>query len=430
MEREVLRLTARVVSPRTSKASYSEMCLPTFATSHLWAKNRAEMETKMKEVKALIENGWIDKKKNKELYTKVRKELPKYQKFFREQLGWTVINNERIVKIEKIPAHAQSYMGITDFTEIRDYCFFCAVLTFLEDKEDEEQFLLSELIDWLELQLKGVIDVDWTSFTQRKSLVRALQFCENRRLIEVYERVSQNRTSSIESPIGQEILYENTGLSRYMAVNFSYSISDFESWRDFEKRQADDRGGDRGHDRMNKVYRQLVAAPALYWSQPDDPDSLYVKKQRQWIQKNVRDYLGGQLHIHKNAAFLVMEEEEAFGEGHPKEAMLPELVLILCRIIRKKVETGLWKVRQDGCIAVSREEFQGALYSCRNKYKAGWSKEYREMEDAKLLTTVASYMKTWMMMEEYDEEILLYPGAGKIMGDYPADFRTKEKINE
>ena len=63
---------------------------------------------KMEAAKALIENCWIDKKTDKELYMKVRRELPKCQKFFREQLGWTVINNEQILKMEKIPAHARS----------------------------------------------------------------------------------------------------------------------------------------------------------------------------------------------------------------------------------------------------------------------------------------------------------------------------------
>ncbi len=36
----------------------------------------------MEAARALIENCWIDKKKNKELYVKVRRELTKYQKFF------------------------------------------------------------------------------------------------------------------------------------------------------------------------------------------------------------------------------------------------------------------------------------------------------------------------------------------------------------
>lgn len=377
----------------------------------------------MEAAKALIENVWIDKKKDKELYTRVRRELPNCQKFFREQLGWAIINNEQILKAEKIPAHAESYMGITDFTETRDYCLFCAVLAFLEDKEEQEQFLLSELVDVLELQLKGVMDADWTSFTQRKSLVRVLQFCENMRLIESYEGSSNN----VGSSIGQEILYENTGLSRYMAVNFAYSIADFQSWEDFEKRQIEEGETGRGHYRINRVYRQMTAAPVLYWSRPDNPDSIYLKNQRQWIQKNFSEYLGGQLHIHKNAAFLVMEEEEYFGEKHPREAMLSELVLILCRLIREKAETGVWKRRQDECIAVSKKAFQEELYYCRDKYKPAWSKEYREMEDTKLLKAVVSYMKTWMMLDESDEEIVIYPAAGKIIGNYPEDFQTKEK---
>lgn len=379
----------------------------------------------MEAARALIENFWIDKKKDKDLYTKVRRELPKCQKFFREQLGWTVINNEQILKAEKIPAHAEGYMGITDFTESRDYCLFCAVLAFLEDKEEQEQFLLSELVDMLELQLKSVMAMDWTSFTQRKSLVRVLQFCEKMRLIEAYEGSSEN----IGSGIGQEILYENTGLSRYMAVNFAYGIADFRSWEDFEK-QSEESEADRGHYRINRVYRQMAAAPALYWSQPDNPDSIYLKNQRQWIQKNFSDYLGGQLHIHKNAAFLVLDEEESFGERHPREAMLPELVLLLCVLIREKVKEGVWKKRQDECIVVSPNEFREALYRCRDRYRPAWSKEYREMESAKLLAAVISYMKSWMMLDECDGEIVIYPAAGKIIGSYPAEFEIKEKTDE
>ncbi len=377
---------------------------------------------KMEAAKALIENCWIDKKTDKELYMKVRRELPKCQKFFREQLGWTVINNEQILKMEKIPAHAESYMGITDFTESRDYCLFCAVLAFLEDKEEQEQFLLSELVDMLELQLKGVIDVDWTSFTHRKSLVRVLQFCEHLRLLEAYEGSSDNVSS-----IGQEILYENTGLSRYMAVNFAYSIDNFQSWEDFEKQQNEESEADRGHYRINRVYRQMAAAPALYWSQSDDPDSIYLKNQRQWIQKNFSEYLGGQLHIHKNAAFLVMDEEESFGERHPREAMLSELVLLFCGRIREKADEGVWMKRQDECIIASKKAFQEELYDCRGRYSPAWSKEYREMEDDKLLTAVISYMKSWMMIDESDGEIVIYPAAGKMIGNYPVEFELKEK---
>lgn len=190
------------------------------------------------------------------------------------------------------------------------------------------------------------------------------------RLLEAYEGSSDN----VGSSIGQEILYENTGLSRYMAVNFAYSIADFKSWEDFEKQQNEESEADRGHYRINRVYRQMVAASALYWSRNDNPDSIYLKNQRQWIQKNFSEYLGGQLHHHKNAAFLVMDEEETFGERHPREAMLPELVLLLCGLIREKASEGVWEKRHDECIVVSTKEFQKEIYYCRDRYRLAWSK--------------------------------------------------------
>ena len=129
------------------------------------------------------------------------------------------------------PAHAEAFMGIGEFMEIRDYCILCVVLMYLEDKEEQEQFLLSELIDYVEAQLKSYVSIDWTSFTQRKSLVRVLQYMEKLQMLLVYE----GRSEAFGSEAGQEVLYENTGYSKYFATSFPTGISIFESWEDFEK---------------------------------------------------------------------------------------------------------------------------------------------------------------------------------------------------
>ena len=52
----------------------------------------------------------------------------------------------------KIPAHAEAFMGIEEFTDLKDYCILCVLLMYLEDKAEGEQFLLSELIDYVETQ--------------------------------------------------------------------------------------------------------------------------------------------------------------------------------------------------------------------------------------------------------------------------------------
>ena len=72
----------------------------------------------MNEVRTLFENFWICKDYDKETYYRVKRDIPNFQRFIREQLGWKLIHTENLLKLEKRPASAQSFMGIEDFKEI------------------------------------------------------------------------------------------------------------------------------------------------------------------------------------------------------------------------------------------------------------------------------------------------------------------------
>lgn len=378
----------------------------------------------MNEVRNLFENYWINKATDRELYNRIKREIPKYRRFVTEQLGWRLINNERLLKIEKIPARAEAFMGIVEFTDIRDYCILCELLVFLEDKEDNEQFLLSELVETIEVQLKESIDVDWTKFSQRKSLIRVLKFAEKKGMLDVYEGISEG----LAGGINHEVLYENTGLSRYFATSFNYDISGFRSYRDFEIEQLQDVKIDRGHFRINRVYRQLASAPAMYWQENDDQDSIYVKNQRQWVQKYLNDNLGGQLHIHKNSAFFVMDEEDCYGKKHPRDAMIAELVLLVCGEVRSRVNEGVLIKEYDECIRINKRKFQNIITICKEKYDSVWRKEYREMGLDKLTEEAILYMENWMLLSVNDDDITIYPASGKFIGRYPKGFKKKEVL--
>lgn len=380
----------------------------------------------MEAVRILMERYWINRTEERELYNRVKRELGACRRFFTEQLGWNLIQNEQILKLEKVPAHAESYMGITEFSDVRDYCMFCAVLMFLEDREDGEQFLLSELVSMIEAQLQESIEIDWTMFVQRKSLVRVLKFAEERQLLRVYDGSSDKVSSGIE----HEVLYENTGLSRYFALNFPYGIDSFRSYRDFESAPLKEMDTDRGHFRIRRVYRQLASAPALYWDSAEDADALYLKNQRQWVGKYLSEYLGGTLQIHKNAAFLVADEEDCFGEVHPREASVSEVTLNFCDQIRKKQQSKALQRQADDSIRLSEEQFASILLECKERYQSAWSKEYREMPFEKLCRTVRTYMESWMLLSDTEDELLILPGAAKTIGVYPKAYLEKEGIED
>lgn len=245
-------------------------------------------------------------------------------------------------------------------------------------------------------------------------------------MLDVYEGSSD----SLSGGIDHEILYENTGLSRYFATTFNYDISKFESYRDFETIQQHEVETDRGHYRINRVYRQLSLAPAMYWTENDDQDSIYVKNQRQWIQKNLDDNLGGHLHLHKNSAFFVMEEDDCYGERYPKDSMLSELVLLICKEIRRRVREGVFRKKSDECVRIKEEQLDSLIFQCKKKYDSAWSKEYREMEQGKLVEQAVSYMEDWMLLSRNGDDITIYPAAGKITGQYPKDYDIKEDARD
>ncbi|MCM1568819.1 MAG: TIGR02678 family protein [Roseburia sp.] len=377
---------------------------------------------KLNRVRSLLENIWICKDTQKDEYYKIKHELPLFQRFVREMLGWKLINTERLLKLEKIPVHAESFMGIQEFTEIRDYCFLCAVLIFLEDKEEQEQFLLSELISYVETRLKESIEIDWTSFSQRKSLVRVLQYMEKNNMLKVYEGNSEG----FGQESGNEVLYENTGHSKYFATSFSQDISGFHSVEDFERTALQEIDSERGRTRINRVYRQLVTCPMMYWSNMEDADSLYLKNQRQWVVKNLEENIGGRLDLHKNAAFWMLEEDDCYGKVHPRDAILPEAVLLVCAEIRSRIESGVWVRQMDECVYVSEEALDELIRNCHRRWKDAWGAIFREKEPGKAVEEIKEYMEAWMMFRREEGRISLFPIVGKLSGYYPGDYEEKQ----
>jgi uncharacterized protein (TIGR02678 family) len=375
----------------------------------------------MSEVRTLMENYWICKEEDKEAYYRVKRDIPVFQRFVREQLGWKLIHTEHLIKLEKIPAHAESFMGIQEFSEIRDYVILCAVLMFLEDREEQEQFLLSELIDFVETCLKQYMEIDWTSFSQRKSLVRVLQYMEQRQMLRVFDGNSE----AFGTEASQEVLYENTGYSKYFATSFPVDISGFRSWEDFETVGFEEISSDRGNLRINRVYRQLAVCPVLLWEETNDPDALYLKNQRTWISRYMQEQLGGRLDIHKNAAFWMLEDE-SYGKIHPRDAMLPELVLLVCTKIQEQLATGVLQKQENERILIGEQAFNELVLACREQWQSAWSKEYREMEPDRMVKNVTEYMIQWMLLVRSGEGYEILPSVGKLAAQYPADYRGQD----
>ncbi len=374
----------------------------------------------MDEFVTLLENFWITHENDPNDYYKIKRAIDKDMKrFIGELAGWKLIINQKLIKLEKVPDVAESFMGIEEFQEVSDYCLLCAILIYLNDIDEGGQFLLSELIEALERIVHETMEIDFTKYRERKSLVRALGFAQNKQLL----KISEGSLSNVENDQNKEILYENTGLSNYFSVHHSYDISDFKTYQDFENVERIYSDNDIGSARINRVYRRLILKPSMYWDSNDNSDSIYLKNQRNSIARHLDCYLDGRLDIHNGSAFYMLSDDNYFGQVHPNDKMLAGLVLFLCAQIKEDLlSTSAMIDSNSNKYLIDKDKFHEMICDCRDKFSAGLSKEYREISEIKLIDSVVRYMINWKMIEIDDNAYLLRDGLFKTAGRYPKDF--------
>ena len=382
----------------------------------------SEILKESKGIRLLLENFWITRDDNREEYYEIKDNKLKIERFFSEKAGWKLIFNSKLTKLEKIPAKAESFMGINEFKEIMDYCI---LLMILEDEEDGKQFLLSSLTDRIKIYIKEYIEIDWLNYSHRQSLVRAFKYAESIGLIRKNDGDINKYNNSVEI----DVLYEKTGFSRYFTVDFQRDISDYTSYKDFEIEKIEDINMDKGEQRINRIYRNLLTTPAVYWEESKDADSIYIRNQRPALESNLKKYLLGNLHIHKNSAFLGFDDEDLLGEIHPKRrGTLSDIVLLICGELRKKIINQELKREIKDFIEISKENMLVIIDESKSRYGINWSKEYREMKLEKLYENIVEYMEEWKFIEGVSEDkLIVCPAVGKIIGRYR---KVKKGVND
>ena len=379
----------------------------------------------MNALEILLGRRWILKSRDRELYYQVKDQLGAVKRFLTEKLGYQVIVNPYLIKAEKMPAKPENWMGILEFHHKIEYVFFCIVLMFLEEKEAEEQFVLSELTEYIQGQYREE-QVDWTIYSFRRHLIKVLKYCVSCGIL----NVDDGNEESFARDDSSEVLYENTGVSRYFMKNFTQDIMGFSSPEDFQKEEWIGVDEDRGIVRRQRVYRRLLMTMGMYRDPETEEDFAYVKNFRNMIQGELSEFLDCELHVHRSGAFLILGEDCRMGRCFPEENTLSDIVLLVNSLIEEKIQEGKIVPGAEEQIDLPREAFLGILEECRERYSRGFIKTYREMTTKEFCQEVLSYMKELSLIEERRGDIWVSGAAGKIAGQYPKDFLEELNIGK
>ncbi len=384
----------------------------------------------MNALEILLSRRWILKSREKELYYRVRDEITKYQEFLVEKTGYQLVVNPYLIKIEKIPAYPQPWMGIADFKEKTDYIFLCYVLMFLEDKENEEQFVLSELTEYIQSRCQEV-DTDWTLFVLRRSLIRVMKFCEQTGMLNVDDGSGEAFAKDYTS----EVLYENTGVSKYFVKNFTRDIQNYEKPSDFQKEEWIDVDEDRGVVRRQRVYRSLLMTMGLLRTEKTEEDFAYIRNYRNMLQNDFSEYFDAELQVYKGSAFLVLGQDSRMGRRFPEDKALSDILLLCFDLLRERFSREEAYRKGNEELVIPWEEFIRVLEECHQRNARGFIKGYRNMTTSEFVREVVDYMEELAFIQVDGRVVHLYPVIGKMVGRYPEPFaqhdtQEKELSNE
>lgn len=373
----------------------------------------------------LLENYWFVKDINTDEYNWVKRDLNnETQEFIKNKLGYKLIVNPYIIKMEKIPGKPQAFMGIESFNSKLEYVFLCLILIYLEERTRGEQFILSGLIDYIQNLVAEVdiqeIKIDFTIYSQRKAMVNVLRFIKEMGFIVIYDGDEGKFAENIES----DVLYEVTGVSKYFMRNFSSNITDCNLYTDIYEKEQLGLEQDKGKERRQRIYRRLFTENVVYKEENDDQDYNYIKNYRNIINQDVDKMLESTLEVHKNGAYILLTENKNFKHTFPSNKAISDVVSFINGLIVQKVKEGSFKINMDDTINISQIEMTKLVREVKEKYSKGFSKEFRELEEDKLLIEIVKYMKQFDMIR-YNEETRDYtimPICFKIIGKYPQGF--------
>lgn len=364
----------------------------------------------MKAIEELMSQRWIIKKDDPALFYQVKDNLKEIKKFMQEKLGYIIIVNSQLIKLEKIPGKAEAWMGIQEFQSVREYQMLCYVLMFLEDKEKEEQFVLSALTEYVHAQF-GDGSFDWTNFTARRQIVRVIKYCVAQGMMIQTEGDEERFAQDLST----EVLYENTGASRYFIRNFVRDIMEYKHPDDFENSEWINVDEDRGTVRRQRIYRKLLLSPGVYRNDEENEDFLYIRNYRNQISNDFQNYFKSALHIHKSSAYISIDEESSMGEIFPAKNTMSDLILFVNEKIYRKVSTCKIRPLYNEQIQMTKESFLRLCENAIQPYMEKLPKKYQMMGKKQLAVNVKDEMIRYGFIEE-NEEIMIYPIVGKLTG--------------
>lgn len=361
-------------------------------------------EEYLEEFSILLNKLWVIKGDSD--YYKIKSKITDIREIA-NKMGCDVIANNKLIKMEKVPVWLDNVYKIDEFDDVLDYVLYILLIMFLEDKGLDEQFILSNLTEYIDnvmASIEGIIKPDWTKYKDRKSLADVLKYATSIGIIRL-----RDKCLDFSDDIRAEALYENTTLSHYVVRNFKFDIFDCEGPRDFIDKEL--KTWDELEYKRIFAYRSLFLYPQVPTDELNQGAYQYLRNMRSNISRDVEKYLKGELIFVKDMAVI---STDTIADLFPNlNRSITDIILLVCHYLRVYVT----ETKIDDNI-INKTSFNNILQRVYEENYKYFSKKYRELSSIKFCDELSKYMESYKMIKINDDNILIYPIAFMYKGEF------------
>jgi len=371
----------------------------------------------------LFEKFWIIRDQEPDMYRTIRDREMVLKRHLQDKYGLELIVHRYFAKLEKIPVEPQSWMGIQTFEKTTDYVLFCCILAFLERKRVDEQFLLSDLTEYVAETYPGFEKIEWSVYTIRQSLIRAMREVISFSLI----RTIDGHLEGYQSDTTEDVLYEVTIYAKYFMRAYPDDLTRFRDEHELLEQEWKRRPEDMTRRR---VYRALRMTPFVRRKGEDDLDFQYIRRYRDRLQDDFLETTPFRLEVYRDVAFLNLPEPKTMYTYYPGRGSIHDVSLHVTAMLMETLDNQELVL---GHLDLPFSRFKRLLYQTKERYGHGWSKDYREGSIAHITKEVLRLWKNWELatVDEAEEMIHVFPGISRVIARYPKDYEEKrERRNE
>lgn len=371
----------------------------------------------------LLDNFWIVRKDNPELFYEIKKNEGDLRDYFKDYFRFKLVLGADFAKLEKFQITPQAATGISDFRETKDYVMFYCLLAFLDGKTSK-QFTLSDVCQAVVSYYPrsgedvGLVNsspmLTWKGndgYRNRLSLVRALKEAVRRFLIEV---VDKNIEDFQDKETGDALL-RSTGLVKYFMRNINFgleaqmTLQDVVSMQETQEREL-------GIERKHILYRKLFLEPALYKHEVQQADFEYLQQYGRHLNDHAETHYEMNLDVYDSSAFLVRDSVGTFRKFFPASNSEANLVIQFASLLRLKIidNDDALTEQKDGSVVMTPTDMDMMCQYLVGEHSHTWTSSLKGMSITEIKKSIINTLLDWKLAEFTPEgELKLYDVIGR-----------------